>query len=328
MKRYRIGLIHHFSVPNAYKVDGLRASLGGFGIDRISPHITLVPPANLYLKDVGDEIYRLRKIAAETAPYEFEVGPAGTFYPVSPVLYLSVGGTGLAEMASLQARLVSSELYKPNTRPYVPHVTLMDPADSADIAAALKIIKSVLFSQSVDSFEMMISHAQAYWELYSDFRFESPRRVHQAGMSLEVFTHSSGDLAIYKMVAEHGISPSLFWPCDDVRFRCGGQEHTVVSIYNQGQLVACGSANHHSAVGLLRAVVVQKDLRRLGIGSLVVRELLYRLELAHVEASYVVAPVILESFFQNCGSRPANAYGWLIDHANGMTLNSWSFSRR
>ncbi len=328
MKRYRIGLIHHFSGLNANKVDGLRGSFGGFGIGRILPHITLVPPANLHRQDVEAEIYRLRKIAAETPAYEFEVGPAGTFHPVSPVLYLAVGGTGLSEMASLQAQLVSSNLYKPNTRPYIPHVTLMDPAESAEIDAGLRIMKSVLFRETANSFEMMLSPVHGYWELSSDFRFEPRRMVHQAGMSLEVFTNSSGDLAIYNMLAENGVSSSAFWPCDDVRLRCDGQEHVVVSIYGNGQLIACGSANYRSTVGLIRSVVVQKDFRRLGIGSLVVRELLYRLELSNVEAAYVVGPEILNDFFEGCGSTRASTCRWLIDYENGMTLNSWSFSRR
>ncbi len=328
MNRYRIGLIHHFSGLNANMVDGLRGCLGGFGIGRILPHITLVPPANLYRQDVDAEIYRLRKIAAETPEYQFEVGPAGTFYPVSPVLYLSVGGSGLSEMASLQARLVSSDLYKSNTRPYVPHVTLINPADSAEIDAAQRIMKSVLFREKVNSFEMMLSPVHGYWELSSDFRFEPSRMVHQAGMSMEVFTHFSGDLAIYKMVAENGVSSSAFWPCDDVRLRCDGQEHIVVSIYSHGKLIACGSANHRSTVGLIRSVVVEKEFRRLGIGSLVVRELLYQLELSNVEAAYVVGPEILNRFFEGCGSNRANTCRWLIDYENGMTLNSWSFSRR
>ncbi|NNN19002.1 MAG: hypothetical protein HKL84_04015 [Acidimicrobiaceae bacterium] len=328
MKRYRIGLIHLFDESNACRIDGLRAAFGGFGVGRIPPHITLVPPANLHPKDVDAEIYRLRKIASETSSYFCEVGPAGTFDPISPVLYLRVGGVGVDPMAVLQDKLLSSQHYKSSSRPFVPHVTLMDPASSAEIKDALGIIKSRLSIQEFRSFEMMISAVQPYWEFSSDFRFEPSRKMYRGGMSLEVFAHTSGDLSIYRMVSDEGISPSLFCPQADLRFRCDGQENLVVSIYSQGQLVACGSANYHSTIGLVRAVVVKSGLYRLGLGSLVAGELLYQLEIKGVETVFAAVPTALEGFIQKCGSRPATAGRWLICYPSGMTLNSWSFSRR
>lgn len=326
MKRYRIGLIHQFSEPHSRQVDGLRSALGGFGVGRVPPHITLVPPTNLHPRDIDAEIYRLRVLASETEPYVLEIGPAGTFLPVSSVLYLSVLGGGVGQLAALQKRLASSKLYKPNSRPFVPHVTLLEPADQQDAEAALKVIRAPLFEHHATSFEMMVSPSQGYWEVSSDFRFDPRRKRYRGGIPLEIFSHASGDLAIYGFVSEHGVPRSLFWPSPDRRLRSDGQLHLVTSLYSEGKLVACASAARHSTVALIRAVVVRGDAQRLGLGSLAVDELLYQLELAGVEEAFVISCEAHEGFFRRCGATPATVGRWLIDYDSGMTLNSWSFS--
>ncbi len=328
MKRYRLGLIHGFAKSNSEKVDGLRSVLGGFGVGRVPPHVTLVPPTNLHPRDVGSEIYRLRKVASETSPYNLVIGPAGTFHPVAPVLYLSVSGDGIVPMGALQQRLVSSHLYKPNTRPFIPHVTLMDPISDVELESGLRLLQSPLFDEKVSSFQMMLSPAQGYWEISSDFRFVPLRRVHRGGMSIEVFSHSAGDLAVYELAEAEGVPSALFWPEHDRRFRIGGQHHLVVSLYNEGQLIACAGASYHSTVALVRTVVVKHHVQRHGVGTLAVAELLYQLELANVESVFVVSPDIIGPFFIACGARPASMPSWLIDYESGTTLNSWSFSRR
>ncbi len=328
MKRYRSGLIHQFTRANADKIDGLRISLGGFGVGRVPPHITLVPPSNLHPKDVGAEIYRLRTVASDISPYRLAVGPAGTFHPVSPVLYLSVTGDGIVPMMQLQNKLVSSSLYKLSTRIFVPHVTLMDPATETEIENGLSVIRDRLFEEEITSFGMMLSPAQGYWEVAGDFRFTPLRRVHRGGMSIEVFNHSSGDLAVYQLAAEENVPSNVFRPQADRRLRSGGQKNLVISLYYCGQLIACVSAVYHSTVALLRAIAVRSNAQRLGVGSLAVGELLYQLELANVETVFVISPEATEQFFQRCGARPTSVGRWLIDYENGMTLNSWSFSRR
>lgn len=326
MKRFRIGLIHSFDRVHSDQIDGLRIALGGFGVGRIPPHITLIPPTNLHPRDVEGELYRLRKIASETKPFRVSVGPVGTFFPVSPVLYLSVAGGGVDQMTALQRRLASVNLYKPSSRPFVPHVTLMDPANEKEVTAASELLETVLFTQDVTSFEMMLSPAQGYWEVSSDFRFVPPRRVHAGGIELEVFVHGSGDLAIYRLSNEQGVAQSLFWPHPDRRLRIDGQRNLVLSLYGNGQLVASGSASYHSSVALVRAVVVRKGLERIGIGSLVIRELLYQLRVAGVDMAFVVTTEAFDQFFQNCGARVVSPMPWLVDYEYGMTLNSWSFS--
>ena len=326
MKRYRIGLIHQFAKSNSVRVDGLRSVLGGFGVGRVPPHITLVAPTNIHQRDAESEIYRLRVIASQTGPYDLVVGPAGTFYPVSPVLYLSVGGEGIGQLAALQGRLSSSKLYKVTSRPFVPHVTILEPAQPTDIDAALHVIRAPLFKHQATAFEMMVNPAQGYWEVSGDFRFAPLRRFSRGGMSLEVFTHCGGDLSVYSFVSHEGVAEGLFWPHADRRLRTDGQQSLGLSIYHEGELIACASSAFHSFVALIRAVVVRSDVRRMGIGSLALSELVYQLQLEHVEKIFVVSSEGHQRFFEACGARPESVPRWIIDYDSGMTLNSWSFS--
>lgn len=328
MKRYRVGLAHLFTRNNELLLDGIRSALGGFGIGRIPPHITLTPPSNLYPRDIPGEIYRLRRLASEVIPFHLEIGPAGTFSPVSPVLYLSVKGERLAQLYSLQTKIASSPLYRSLNRSYVPHVTLVDGEEETIICQAVEVLDSKIFDEEFTSFEMMLSPTQGYWEPASDFRFDRSRKVQRGGMTIEVFSHKAGDLSIYHLASEEGVSPSFFWPAFDRRFRSDHQSNCTVSLYHEGKLIAVGSAAYHSTNALVRMVMVAGEVRNCGLGSLVLDELIYQLKLAGVECVFALAEGGSNMFVQKCGAKPDTSGQMLFNYENGMTLNSWSFSSR
>ena len=90
------------SDPPAGEINGLRRACSDGLLDRVDPHITLVEPINVREDDL-DEAHRiLRDAAAESGPLTFTLGPAASFAPDSPVLYLAVGGDlgGLAALRS------------------------------------------------------------------------------------------------------------------------------------------------------------------------------------------------------------------------------------
>lgn len=325
-KRYRVGLAHLFTPANELRLDGLRTALGGFGVGRIPPHVTLMPPSNLYTQDVPDEIYRLRRIASETVSFDVEIGPADTFSPVSPVLFLSVKGEGLARLRALHAQIAQSPLYRQEKRNYVPHVTLIDGEEEQVIGQALQLLKSVVLTQELISFEMMLSPTQGYWEPASDFRFEKSRSVQRGGMVVEIFVHGAGDISIYRLAFEEGVSPSFFWAGSDRRFRIDNQANLTVSLYHQGELIAAASAVYHSGNALIRQIVVVEELRKQGVGSLALSELMFQLRLHGVERIFALTDTEAAKFVQKCGAKPDTSGRFLFCHENGITLNSWSFS--
>lgn len=328
MPRIRMGLAHLFSEKNSTLVDGLRISLGGFGVGRIPPHITLIPPTNVHSSAIEDEIFRLRSIASGFQDYELEIGPADTFHPVSPVLYLSVAGQGLSQIHSLELRLSSSENFKVSNRAYVPHVTLMDGAPEEVLNWGSTIMSNSLFVETFSSFEMLVSPVHGYWEASSDFQFVPSRKLFRGGLGVEVFSHKGGDPTIFHRAAELGLPRSLFDKSPDRRLRLSRQDHCAVSLYHNGELIGAGSSVFEAGIGLVRGVFVKKGFQRQGLGSLVIEELLYQLVLQRVEKVFAITSDEFELFVQKCGAQPCTAALELIVQENGTTLNSWSFSRR
>lgn len=328
MRRYRVGLALTFDPEQRAFINGLRLAIGGFGVGRIEPHVTLTPPSNIRYDDIFAEIYRLRKISSQVSPFELVVGPSGSFDPVAPVLYLAVAGEEVSKTEELVDSITTSGIYRRDPRPYVPHVTLADGISHEKIEAALKLLDSELFRLRVDSVQMMLSKSQAYWEVFSDFRFVKARKLHRGGLQIEVFPHRSGDLAIYQMAEDLGVSQSNFWACSDPRLRLGDQKFYQVSLYYDGELIGCGSAAYSSVFALVRSVVVRREFQRLGIGSLVLEELRYGLQLLGVEVLYACANLEMEGFILKSGASKSPDSPQFLHYENGMTLNSWSFSRR
>lgn len=85
--------------PLDREVDGLRRALGDSSLGRIPAHLTLVPPVNIRAEDRACALDVLRSAGARTRAFVASLGPAATFGPDSPVVYLAVG-SGADEVGS------------------------------------------------------------------------------------------------------------------------------------------------------------------------------------------------------------------------------------
>lgn len=90
MPRVRLGVVLLVPPPVAAEVDGLRRALGDQRLDKIAPHVTLVPPVNVRDDRLVDAVDVLRGAAAAHPPLTLRLGPVATFLPASPTLYLAV----------------------------------------------------------------------------------------------------------------------------------------------------------------------------------------------------------------------------------------------
>src|SRR5713101_8326447 len=133
LPRLRLGVALVVPPPVGAEVDGLRRACGDGALGRIPPHCTLVPPVNLREDRISDALAHLRDAASTTRPFTVELGPADTFVPDSPVLYLAVGGDGLDALLDLRDRVFSEPLSRPVTWPFVPHVTLAEGMEAGRI---------------------------------------------------------------------------------------------------------------------------------------------------------------------------------------------------
>jgi 2'-5' RNA ligase/GNAT superfamily N-acetyltransferase len=156
----------------AAEIDGLRRALGGSGLGRIAPHITLVPPVNVREDSVVDALRLVRAVAAED-PAEVLIGPAGTFAPRTPVVYLRVGGE-TARIADLRRRLAAPPLVPVGPReqrPFVPHITIGGRLDKAKIVAAVATLAGFELAATLARVELCQQDEQAPrhpWRVIAD----------------------------------------------------------------------------------------------------------------------------------------------------------------
>jgi 2'-5' RNA ligase len=140
--RVRLGVVLLLPPPVAHEVDGLRRALGDPALDRVPPHITLVPPVNVGVDGMKGVLATLRAAAAQARPIVLELGPPRTFDTDEGVVYLEVSGRGDAPdaLAALHEGCGSGPLDRPREHAFVPHVTLTTGVAPDHVRALLEVI--------------------------------------------------------------------------------------------------------------------------------------------------------------------------------------------
>lgn len=176
----------------ATEIDGIRRALASAEIDRIPPHVTLVPPANVQDEHAGAAFDLVRSVSAAFAPLALDIGPAGTFLPRNPVCYLAVGGDppSLAALASLVASLATGPLAPPpgrRSRPFVPHVTLNQHMNPGRIGAALEVLEGYR-AHVVFEGVTLLQHDEGdrRWNVLFEAFFEGAAVVGRGGLEVEL----------------------------------------------------------------------------------------------------------------------------------------------
>lgn len=185
MSRLRLGVVLLVPGPVAHEVDGLRRGLGDGALGRIPPHITLVPPVNVNASSLGAAIDLLHAAAATSGALRLELGPATTFWPDTPVLYLAVGGdrTGLQR---LRDAVFAPPLDRSLTWPFVPHVTLaedVEPARIPELVAALAAYRAPI---TVERIHILREAEGRRWEPIADATLGPPSIIGRGGLEIEL----------------------------------------------------------------------------------------------------------------------------------------------
>jgi 2'-5' RNA ligase/GNAT superfamily N-acetyltransferase len=185
MARQRLGVALLVPAPVATEMDGLRRALGDDTLDRIPPHITLIPPVNVNDADMSDALALLRETAAATRPLRLELGPPTTFHPVTPVVYLAVGGD-LEALHDLRDRVFHPPLSRPLSHSFVPHATLADEIDPTRIPPALAALAGYRVDVTIDRVHVLREGRGRVWRPVADAAFAPPRVIGRGGLPVEI----------------------------------------------------------------------------------------------------------------------------------------------
>lgn len=186
MPKVRLGVVLLVPPPLATEVDALRRAVGDPALGRIAPHVTLVPPVNVNVERL-DEALAVVRAAAAAAPrtLQLTLGPPQTFLPVTPVLYLSVGGD-VEPLRELRQRLFQPPLLRSVDHDFVPHVTLADGIDPELVSTALVGMAAYAAVGSFERVHVLQQGDDRVWQPFADAPLGPPAVVGRGGIEVEL----------------------------------------------------------------------------------------------------------------------------------------------
>lgn len=284
----RVGVVLRVPDPAATEIQGLRRACGDRALDRVPPHVTLIPPLNLAEDRLPDAGRVLRAAAATVRPFVLELGPAGTFLPVTPVLRLDVGGPGLDVVHRLRDAVFADPLTRTIDHPFVPHVTLSEESTPERIAAGVVALADYRATVTIDRVHLMQEGADRIWQPVADAALGPAEIRGRGGVELE-FTVTAV-------------------PAPDARPWAGpGADEWTVTARRDGAAVGVARSRTRSGTTFLDHVEVVPGQRGLGVGSRLVAAVETEARERGSDAVVSALPAGCDAFLQHLGWSPAEA---------------------
>jgi 2'-5' RNA ligase len=278
--RVRLGVVIVVPEPVATEIQALRRALGDPVLDRIMPHVTLVPPVNVRSDDLPAARAVLRAAAATVGPMSLTLGPPRTFGPASPTLYLPVDGDrdDLERLGRLRAAAFVAPLERTVDHEFVPHVTVAAELATPRLVAAASALADYRSSFVADTVTLLRyekgtraeldaadedagvdpGRTHARWEPTADVRLGRPAIVGRGGYELELTVSSILDVEALQLLDEADrLSGALDW---FARPRAFG-------VAPGARLVVMTARHHDEVVGVGWAHAWSPDARSPGRGS-------------------------------------------------------------
>jgi 2'-5' RNA ligase len=261
MPRRRLGVVLILDPPLADEVDGLRRALGDRALGRIAPHVTLISPINVRAEDLPAVLGLLRDAAAlAPGPLTLELGPPTTFLPANPVLYLPVGGADLRVLERMRQVLFAGPLARPQTWPWVPHVTLVDGADDQVVATAAGVLHGFAPPATCDRVVLLEERVapvgtpepRRRWEALADASLGPRAVIGRGGLDLELTTGRVADPEAEALAVGLVSGPGP------------RGESLVCTARREGRVVGAGVA-HGRAGAMVIEVAVDRSVRDQGV---------------------------------------------------------------
>lgn len=148
-------------------------SVGDLTANQIPTHITLIPPVEADLADLGAIEEHLSATAASVPAFRVHLRGTGTFRPVSPVVFVTVA-EGISACELLADALRSGPLAVQLVFPYHPHVTIAHhlPDEALDVAFLGLADFECVFEAT--AFHLYLHDQDAGWRPAREFRLADP----------------------------------------------------------------------------------------------------------------------------------------------------------
>jgi 2'-5' RNA ligase len=266
--KVRLGVVLLLPEPVSTEVDGLRRAGGDGALGLVPPHVTLVPPVNVKVADVNDAVTTVRTAAtAVPGPLRLEIGPAATFSPLTPVLYLRVGGD-VERLSELRQAVLKGPLDRPAEWEFVPHVTIAGEQELERLEAGVAALADYHAEVTVERLHLLQEGDDRVWRPLADAPFGPPIVIGRGGLPVELAVTEILDPAAERFLAALGSGEGHDPEAGD-EVQAGRSRGFAVTARREGHVVAVASTSALSALGeaSLDRLLVAPDVRRQGLGS-------------------------------------------------------------
>lgn len=163
-------------LPEPYRSEltAWRERLGDPSAAKVPPHITLLPPTPLEDDAVDKFESHLASVAASHPPFRVRLEGAGTFRPVSPVVFVTVA-EGAPECARIATDVRDGPLAREAPFPYHPHVTVAHDLPVPQLDQALSAMADYSAQFEAERFALFERNSDGYWQTDREFTFGQPR---------------------------------------------------------------------------------------------------------------------------------------------------------
>ncbi len=262
MPRVRLGVVVLPPGDVTAEIDVLRRSVGDPQLGRIPAHLTLVPPVNVREEQVDGGIAAMRDALGAVRPFALTVGPATTFLPAAPVLYLAVSGD-VEALHDVKQRVFRPPFSRAVEWPYVAHLTLRDEMEPARIDAAVNALADFRSTFEVDRVHVLREQSGT-WSPLTDVPFGAPAVVGRGSLDLVIGESEQLDpqarafaTRAWRRHDEGQFGPGTRW-----------ERHPfALTARRDGRVVGVATGWTGLGVAYLSELLVAEDVRGQGVGS-------------------------------------------------------------
>jgi 2'-5' RNA ligase len=170
-----LGVVVSVPEPWAQLFVDWRTKVGDPQASLVPPHVTLLPPTEVRVRDRAAITDHLARVARRHPPFDVHLSGTGTFRPVSEVVFVAVA-LGIADCELIASDVRSGPLARPLNFPYHPHVTVAHdvPTEMLDVAyAGLAELHAEFRVESFTEFEQLPDGA---WAVAREYPLTGPPR--------------------------------------------------------------------------------------------------------------------------------------------------------
>ena len=170
-----LGVVVSVPEPWAQLLVDWRSKVGDPQASLVPPHVTLLPPTEVRVRDRSAITEHLARVARRHPPFEVHLSGTGTFRPVSEVVFVAVA-RGIADCELIAGDVRTGPLARPLNFPYHPHVTVAHDVPTEMLDVAYDGLAELHAEFRVDSFTEFEQLPDGAWAVAREYPLTGPPR--------------------------------------------------------------------------------------------------------------------------------------------------------